>query len=167
MLGSTGTGFDRSRAEWSGTALGEENAIDTGAIGDAKESAEILRVFDAIESEKEASGGFGGGMGREEVFEGERFLRANERDDALVGGGLRGKGEMLARLLKDANPGVAALGDEAIETVVMTFSGDEDVIEAAAAGLERFRHRMQAVENFHAFSLELEPVIHFRMRQSE
>jgi hypothetical protein len=31
----------------------------------------------------------------------------------------------------------------------VAFASDEDVIEAAAAGLDSFRDRMQAVENFH------------------
>ena len=156
MLGGSGTGFDGGRAEWSGTALGEENAIDTGAIGNAKKSPEVLRVFNAVESEQQASGGFAGRIGREEVFESEKFLRANERDDALVRGGLCGEGEMLARFLKDANTGIAALGDEEIEAVVFALASYENVIEAAAAGLESFRNRMQAVENFHGISLECE-----------
>jgi hypothetical protein len=63
---------------------------------------------------------------------------------------------MLARFLKDADTCIAALGDEAIETVVAALAGDENVIEAAAAGFESFRDWMQAVENFHTFSLERE-----------
>jgi hypothetical protein len=35
----------------------------------------------------------------------------------------------------------------------VALTGDENVIEAAATGLERFRDRMQAVENFHGDSL--------------
>jgi hypothetical protein len=41
------------------------------------------------------------------------------------------------------------LGDEAGEAVIMALASDDDLIEAAATGLERFRDRMQAVENFH------------------
>ncbi len=95
-----------------------------------------------------------GGIGREEIFEGEELLRADERDDALVGGSFGGERELLARLLKDADAGLAALGDEAVEAVVVALAGDEDVVEAAAAGLESFLDRMQAVENFHGISLE-------------
>jgi hypothetical protein len=53
-------------------------------------------------------------------------------------GGFRGEGELLARLLKNADACVAALGDEAIETVVVALAGHENMIEAAAAGLESF-----------------------------
>lgn len=88
-------------------------------------------------------------MGREEILDGEELLRANERDDALMGGGLRGEGELLARLLKDADARVAALGDEVIETFVVAFASHENLIEAAAAGLKSLGDRMQAVENFH------------------
>ena len=140
-------------AQGSGAALGEQDAVDAGAIGNAKKSAEVLRVFNAVEREHEASGRLAGGIGIEEIFEGEKFLRANERDDALVCGSLGGEGELLARFLKDADACVAAQGDEAIETVVLALASDKNVIEAAAAGLESFRDRMQAVENFHEISL--------------
>jgi phosphopantetheine adenylyltransferase len=66
-----------------------------------------------------------------------------------MGVGFSGESELLARPLKDADACVAALGDEAGEAVVVALAGDEDLIEAAATGLESFRDRMQAVENFH------------------
>ena len=53
-----------------------------------------------------------GGRGREEIFDGEEFLRADEGDDALVGGGFGGEGQLLARLLTDADASLAALGDQ-------------------------------------------------------
>jgi hypothetical protein len=60
-----------------------------------------------------------------------------------------GKGELLARLLKDADTGLAALDDETLEAAVAALAGDEDVIEAAAAGLQSFLDRVQAVQDFH------------------
>jgi hypothetical protein len=150
VLGSARTGFDGSGAKWSGAALGEEDAIDTGAIGDAKKSSEVLRIFNAVEREDEAGGGVAcGRWRREEVLEGEKFLRVNERDDTLVVRSFSGDGKLLARPLKDANASVAALGDEAAETFIVALAGDENVIEPAATGLESFRDRMQPVENFH------------------
>ena len=110
MLGGSGTGFDGGRAEWRGAALGEEDAVDTGAIGDAKKSAEILRIFNAVEREEEAADAWSGGIGLEEIFEREKFLRADERDDALVGGGFSGEGELLARLLKHADAAHGGIG---------------------------------------------------------
>jgi len=137
VLGGARTGFDGCGAKRSGAALGEENAV---------------------EREDEASGGVAcGGKGREEVLEGEKFLRADERDDALVSGGFGGDGELLTRPLKDADACVAALGDEVadarIAAVVRALASDENVIEAAATGLESFRDRVQSVKNFHGDSL--------------
>jgi hypothetical protein len=151
VLGGARAGFDGRRAQGRGAALGEEDAVDSGAIGNAEQSAEVLRIFDAIESEDEAGGGgvARGGGGREEIFESEELLRADKSDDALVSGGVGGEGELLARLLKDADTGLAALGDEAVETIIPALAGDEDAIESAAAGLHSFLDRVQSVENFH------------------
>ena len=155
VLGGSGAGFDGGSAERSGAALGEEDTVDASAIGDTKKSAEVLRVFNSVKREEEASGGIAhGGIGREEVLEGEEFMRADKRDDTLVGGSFGGESKLLARPLKDADACVAALGDEAVEAVVVALAVDEDVVEAAAAGLQRFRDRMLAVENFHGISLE-------------
>jgi hypothetical protein len=157
VLGSSGAGLDGGGAKWCGPAFGEQDAVDAGAIGDTKKRAEILRVFYAVECEEETSGRFdGGGRGLEEVLESEKFLRADKCNDALVGGGIGGEGKLLARPLKDADACVAALGDEAGEAVVVALTGNENVIEATAPGLESFRDRMQAVENFHEDSLRRE-----------
>ena len=150
VLDGSCAGFDGDRAEWSRATLGEEDAVDPGAVGNAKESAEILRVFNAIEREEKASGGFfGRWVGFEEVFKREKFLRLNERDDTLVIGGFSSDCELLARPLEDANSGVAALCDKAGEAIIVALAGDEDVVESAAAGLQSFSNRVQAVENFH------------------
>jgi hypothetical protein len=49
VLGCAGAGFDGCRTEWSGAALGEDDAVDSSAVCYAQKGAEILRVFDAIE----------------------------------------------------------------------------------------------------------------------
>jgi hypothetical protein len=160
VLGRSSAGLDGCGAERSGAALSEEDAIDSRAVGDAKKCAEILRVFNAIESKDEASGGFAGrgfigrGIGREKVLNGEEFLRTHKRNDTLVARGIGGEGELLARFLAYANTRIAALGDNAVKTFVVSLARDEDVVKASAAGLESFRDRMQAVENFHGISLE-------------
>ena len=87
VLGCAGAGFDGDRAERGGAALGEEDAVDAGAIGHAQQSAQVLRIFDAIESEQKA-GRAGIGRRREEVFDREKILRADQGDDALVRGSL-------------------------------------------------------------------------------
>jgi hypothetical protein len=49
MLCRAGAGFDGDRAERGGTALGEDYTVYSGAIGNAKKSAEVLRIFNAVE----------------------------------------------------------------------------------------------------------------------
>ena len=78
VLGGAGAGFDGGGAERGGAALGEDDAVDAGAIGDAEQRAEVLRIFDAVEGEDEAGGGALRPDGRKEVFDGEEFLRADE-----------------------------------------------------------------------------------------
>jgi hypothetical protein len=63
MLGRAGGGFDGDGTEGSGTALGEEDAVDPGSFGGAKDGTEVLRIFNAVESEEEA-----GFRSFEEVF---------------------------------------------------------------------------------------------------
>jgi hypothetical protein len=151
VLGCAGAGLDCYGAQGGGAALGEQNAIDSCAIGYAQKSAEILRVFNAVEGKKQAGGS--GGCGGVEVFEGEEILGADEGHDALVSGGFGECGQLLARLLADADAGVAAEGDEALQALVVALAGDENVVEAAAAGLEGFLDRMQAVQNVHVYSV--------------
>ena len=148
VLGGAGACLDGDRAERCGASLGEDDAVDAGAVGYAEESAEILRVFNAVEREKEAAGG-GGLAGGEEVFDGEEFLGADEGHDALMGGGFGEEGELLAGVLADADAGLAEGVDELFQAKIVAFAGDQNVIEAAAAGLEGFFDRVHAVENFH------------------
>ncbi len=149
VFGGAGAGFDGGGRERGGTALGEDDAIDAGAVGDAKERAEVLRVLDAVESEEQACLSVCGGRREEEVLDGEEFLRMDEGDYALVGVGSGQLGELLARLLADADAGLAAGGGEALEACgLMRFealASEEDVIETAAAGAKSFFDRVDAV----------------------
>ena len=64
-------------------------------------------------------------------------------------GGLGQLRQLLARLLADADPGLAADGDQPFEAVVMAFAGHQNLVKAALAGLERLFNRVNSVENFH------------------
>ena len=88
--------------------------------------------------------------GGEEVFDGEEFLGADESDNSLMGGGFGDKGELVAGFLADADAGLAEGGDELVDAEIVAFAGYEDVVKAAAAGLEGFFDRVHAVENFHS-----------------
>jgi hypothetical protein len=152
VLGCAGAGLDGNRTQGSGTALGEHDAVNSGTVGHAQQGAEVLRVFNAVESEEQAGGTRN--ARREEVFDGEKFLRVDQGHDALVSGGLGELGQLLAGFLADANAGLAAEGDEAGDAGIFTLAGHENVVKAAMASLEGFFDWMQPVENFHSFSVE-------------
>ena len=147
-----------------GAALGHDDGVDSGAVGGAEQRAEILRVFDAVESEDEARGA--GGL--ENIFDGEKFLSADDGDDALVGGGVGDVGKGFAGLGANADLEVAAEGDDGFEAVVAAFTGYEDVIETALACFEGFFYRMDAVEGLHLSSVWLSLGVRrgFRCRRS-
>ena len=154
VFGGAGAGLDGDRAQRGGAALGEDHSVDAGAVGDAEERAEVLRIFDAIEGKDEAGGAGDGRRGGEEVLDGEGFLGADESYDALVGGGSGDMGQVLAGLLEDADSVFAALSDEFFKAEVVAFASHQHVVEAPPAGLEGLFHRMQAVENFHGAIVE-------------
>jgi hypothetical protein len=150
VLSSPGTRFHGNRAERGGTALGENDTVDAGAVGYAEKRAEILRVFDAVKSKKQASrAGLLRRVGREEVFNGERLLWANVSDHALMGGGLRHQGQLLTAFLADADAGLAALRHQLLKPDIVPLLGYEHVVKTAASGFESFFYRMQAVQDFH------------------
>ena len=156
VLRGTRTGFYRYRTDGSRTPLSEDDAVNTGSVGNAKESPQILRVFHAIECQQQPrsrSAGFCGRR-RKEVLNRESLLRANESNHALVGSGSGELGELFARFLANTDPSLAALGHEMSKAVVMALAGYEYVIKTAAAGPECLLDGMQAVENFHMDSVD-------------
>jgi uncharacterized membrane protein YhfC len=70
-----------------------------------------------------------------------------------MGGRFRSERQLIARLLANADASLAALGNEALEALVLTLASNENVVKTAAAGLEGFFNCVQAVENFHEDSL--------------
>jgi hypothetical protein len=55
VFGGPGAGFNGHGTERGGTALGENDSVDAGSVGNAKERAKILRVFYAVEGQQQAS----------------------------------------------------------------------------------------------------------------
>ena len=53
MLGRARAGLDGNGAQRRGAALGEDHAVDAGAIGHAQQRAQVLRVFHAVEGQDE------------------------------------------------------------------------------------------------------------------
>ena len=112
-----------------------------------------MRIFHAVESQNETRCGRLAGGWREEIFERKKLLRVDERDNALMRGGFGSNGELLAGLLENADASLAALGDQLLEARIMPLPSHEDVVKAPLSGFESLLHRVQAVENFHGFSL--------------
>ena len=150
MLGGAGAGLDGDGAQRGGAALGEDDAVDAGAIGDAQKSAEILRIFNAIESEQEASGrGLLPDRARRDLRW--REIPAGERARRRPDG--RGSWRRAVNCSRDSwrtrTPASRHWATRRSRRSILALAGDQNVIEAAAAGLESFLNRMQAVENFH------------------
>jgi hypothetical protein len=150
MLGRPRRGFDGDGAERGGAAFGDDDAVDAGTLGAAEESAEILRIFDAVEGEDEA------GLGTlEDVFKVEELAFADHGDDSLVGSCLSHAGEGVARLKAGFDARFAAEVEELGEAVVrglaraVALARDAHVVETAGPGAESFFDRVQAVQVFH------------------
>jgi len=152
MFGGSRAGFYGDRTERRGTSLGEDYSVDAGAIGYAEKCAEVLRIFDTVEGEEQAR--LRGIRRCEEVFNGQRFLRADESYDTLVSRGAGQVSEVFAGFLTYAHAGLSAVRDETREAIVVTLGGNHDVIEATAASLECFGNRVYAVENIHGISVD-------------
>jgi hypothetical protein len=154
VLGGSGGGLGYGSGDGSRAALGEDDTVDSGTVGGAEESAEIVGVFDSVEGKEEAMLAvfFGG----EEIFDGEELAFADDGEDALVGVGAGETCELVTRLDGDADASGAAEIDEALEAFVSTFAGDADVIELAGTGADGLLDGMEAVQNFHPSSLPSE-----------
>ena len=151
VLGGSGGGLGDGRGDGSGAALGQDDAVDTGTVGGAEERAEVVRVFDAVESEEEfvLAWLFGG----QQVFDGEELPLAHHREDALMGIGAGEPGELVAGFERDADAGRAAELDQPLQTLVPTLPGDADVVELARTGTDGLLDRVETVKNFHLSSL--------------
>jgi hypothetical protein len=151
VFGGSGGGLGNGSGDGGGAAFGEDDAVDTGSVGGAKKGPEVVGVFDAVEGEEEVvlAVGFGG----EEIFDGEELALADDGDDSLMGVGAGEAGELVAGLDGDADFCGSAEFDEAFEAVVAAFAGYADVIELAGAGADGLLDWVEAVENFHDFSL--------------
>jgi hypothetical protein len=62
--------------------------------------------------------------------------------------------ELVAFFLADTDAGLAALGDQMGQALVVALTGNQNVIEASTASLESLFDGMEAVDNFHEGSLE-------------
>jgi len=154
VLGRSGRGFGNGAGDRGGAPLGDNDAVDSGTVGGAKERTEVVGVFDAVEGEEEAVLTIL--FGCEEIFNGEELALADDGEDALMGVGAGEAGELVAGLDGDADASGAAEFDDALEAFVSSFAGDADVIELAGTGADSLLDGMEAVQNFHLSSLPSE-----------
>lgn len=149
VFGGSGGGFGDGTGDGGGAAFGEQNAVDSGAVCGAEEGAQVVRVFDAVESEKEAGVAWEG----DEIFDSEELAFADKGENTLVGVGFGETGELVAGLEGDANVVETSQVDEVLEFRVAAVPSHGDVVEAAATGADGLFDGMEAIENFHTFSL--------------
>ena len=130
----------------------------TGPIRNAKKRAKILRVFDAIESQQQASGLWVAGdrrNGLEEIFDRQKLLRTHHCNHTLMRGRSRKLRKLLARLLSNAHAGLATFGNQTRKAVILAFARDNNMIEAPPSGSESLLYRVEAIENFHRVSVRV------------
>ena len=144
MLGCAGRGLDRDRTEGSRAPFGEDNPVHARSFGRSQQRSQVLRVFDAVESQDQTRLG-----PIEQVFEFEKLALADDGHHALMGSRPRHTGERFARL----EAGLYARGTAKVENLakalVVALPGEANVIETAQSGTERFFDRVQAVQDFH------------------
>jgi RNA polymerase sigma-70 factor (ECF subfamily) len=144
MFGGAGGGFDGHRAQRGGAALSEEDAIDPGAFSAAQQSAQILGVFHAVQSQDQARlGTF------QQVFGVQELALPDHGDDALVGGRPRQAGKGLAGLGAELDPRRPAEGGHLRQALIVPLAGHANVVKAPRAGAQSFLHRVEAVKNHH------------------
>jgi len=107
-----------------------------------------------VEGEEEAAVAIGWRC--QEILDGEELAVAEKGDDALVHVGFGDAGELLAGLEGDADVGGTGEGGELFELAIAAFAGDGDAVEAAGPGAKGLFDGMEAIENFHIFSLPAE-----------
>lgn len=126
-----------------GSPLGHDHAVDACSIGDAEQGSEVLRIFDAVEREEQSR------LARiwrfEEIFDGQQFFGADDRDNALMRGCSCKLGEMFAIFLPYAHAKLFAMSYKACEPIVVPFGGNQNMIEAPSSCLQRFSYRMHAI----------------------
>ncbi len=105
VLGGSGGGLGDRGGDRGRAAFGQDDAVDARAVGGAKQRAEVVGVFDAVEGDEELV--LAVGFGDEQVFDGEELAVAQDGEDTLVGVGFSEAGELVAGL--DVDPDLAAL----------------------------------------------------------
>lgn len=155
VLAGTGRGFCCHSGERRGSALGEDDSVDASPISRAEQGAEIVRIFHAIQSEKEpVAGGARGCL--EKIFKGKEFALTEKGDDPLVGIGAAVPRQLVTGFRRDPHTFGARKREDRLEAGVsasFALAGDTDVVQGAHTRPESLLNGMQAVQNIHTLSV--------------
>ncbi len=142
VLQSPGRGLGDDIRQTCGAPLGNDHRVRPCGVGRADDSAEIVRVLDAVQQHQHP--------GRADyTFQGDVAVRGGYRDHALMGGASRQPVERGPRLEADGDLGGTAKVHNLLNAGAAGASGDQDPLDRAA-GLERFRHRVNSGQCAHA-----------------
>ncbi len=148
MLRRTRRCLDRDRTQRRRAPFGKHYAIYPGAVGGPQQRAQVLRVFHAVEGQKQPRPRPPRGK-REQILQIQNRLGANHCHHALVSGTLGQLGKLVARLEAQAHPRVAAQVDDSLQALVMPLPRHADVVEFATPRTQSFFYRVQAIKNLH------------------
>jgi hypothetical protein len=140
MFGGTGAGLDGYRTQGGRTPFGQQYSIYPSSVGHAQESAKILRIFNAVQSQQQVRRA--GCSWREKVFDGKKLLWVHQGHNALMSGSLGELRQLLARFLTDADTAVATEGNEPLQLRIFALARHHNVVKTPPAGLERFFDRV-------------------------
>jgi len=97
VLGRSCGGLGDDGGDGRGTALRDNDSVDSRTVGSAEKGAEVVGIFDSVEGEEEAMR-LVGVFGAEQVFNTEEGAFANHGQDALVSVGAGHPGKLVAGL---------------------------------------------------------------------
>src|ERR1019366_7469659 len=135
MLGSSSRSLDGCARQSGGATLRDDDTVGPGGIGSADERTQVVGIFHAVEHHQEA-------VLTMALFEQGVHVRvlfaAGDRNDALMGVGVSGAIELLARQEAHLHTTGATVVNKALHPLVMPLARDADVFKAARARFQRF-----------------------------
>jgi hypothetical protein len=136
-----------------GAALGKYQPIGTRGQRRAHNSAQVLRVFDAVEQHQQALLRVFGPRFAKEVFERQRELCAGQGDDALMLARAGQAVELRALLKPHRDAARAGQLHDFFDALAAQPAGDYDALDGCA-GLERFVHGVNSSQPIHLLTAE-------------
>jgi hypothetical protein len=134
MFRSTGRGLGHGRGHWRRSSFRQNNAIDARAIGGPEKCSEVVRVFDAIESEEEPV--LAGLAGGQQVLDPQESPLPNDRQYALMRICPGESGELVPGFERYADTGVSAELDQPFQAIISALPRHADMIKLPGTGTD-------------------------------